>query len=788
MSGGGPVNANLNAMSKRPRFALYLVFGLTGFSALTLQVVWQRVISIHAGVDLFSITTVVSAFLAGLGLGSLAGGWLADRLGARRALAAFAASNAGIGVFAWLSIWLFYDLYRSVAPHVGGTLGAFGFHFLLLVVPTTLMGLSLPLVAKGVVERVETAGPLVGRLYAVNTVGAGLGAAVSGWFLVGSFGFEGTTRMAGTVNLVAAVGILALWRAAPARGTNAPVATAMSPVTGPQSPPPGGLFGGRTWPWYVVYGLTGAVALGLELVFFRVIDGLMRSNSYTFGHVLMLYLLLFGAGAALASRFVGRTSRPDRWFLGLQFGVGVAALGGLLALVYLPDLLGVEGVTRRHFAIDGYNVGGYHFSPPKELARLVFVHLLGPLLVMGAPVLLMGASFPFVQALIARQMGTLGRRTGLLLATNIVGNVVGTLVVGFVLLGWLGTSGTLRLLALLLVVPGVAAAFTLAGRRRLVATGVAVGVLGAAVAVFPSNRSLWAYFHSAQDLRFSLSEDRACVNALRETKGQDLLFINAASQNPYPFDDYHILIGMLPALVHDQPRSAMAVGLGIGATPFGMSLDQRLDALVVVEICGAEIDLLRRLADGGAPEPRRLFDDGRIDLRVGDGRRFLLRTDERFDVLTVDVIRPQSAFSGNLYSVEFYELVRSRLAPGGVMSQWAASARTLNSVTEVFPYVVGFPVPTYGSQFFLASQEPIRFDRAEVLRRLDGALSTAGLPIGTAQAESLRRYVSTVEPVTYRAGAGLAPVPDAHLNHDLAPRDEYFLNSSPLVPIRPASG
>ncbi|HVL28332.1 MAG TPA: fused MFS/spermidine synthase, partial [Acidimicrobiales bacterium] len=164
-------------MPGRLKAVLFALFAVTGFSALTLQVVWQRVISMHAGVDLFSFATVVSAFLAGLGIGSLVGGTLADRLGPRRSLLAFAFSNAGVGGFAWLSIRLFYDGYRAMVPHVSGTLGAFLFHFALLLVPTVLMGLSLPLVSRGIVDRVQDAGPLVGRLYAINTLGAGVGAA-----------------------------------------------------------------------------------------------------------------------------------------------------------------------------------------------------------------------------------------------------------------------------------------------------------------------------------------------------------------------------------------------------------------------------------------------------------------------------------------------------------------------------------------------------------------------------------------------------------------------------------
>ena len=763
-------------MHARQRLTLFAVFAVTGFSALTLQVVWQRVISLHAGVDLFSFTTVIAAFLAGLGLGSLLGGVLADRLGPRRSLLAFAGSNAGIGVFAWFSLWLFYDVYRSAVPHLEGTLAAFGFHFLLLIVPTTLMGLSLPLVSKGVVDRIDEAGPLVGRLYAVNTLGAGLGALISGWLLIGSLGFVGVVRLAGTLNLLAAVSIFTLWRMAERAATT----TEAPAPAGAPTPAAAAAGGGRTWPWFLVYGLTGAVALGLELVFFRLVDALMRSNSYTFGHVLGIYLLLFGTGAAIASRLVGRVQRPARWFLGIQFAVGVLALLGPLALIELPRRLGVYGPFESHFAIDGYNVGGYRFDSLREIARVGFVHVFGPLLIMGAPVLAMGASFPFVQRLVAERVDTLGRRTGLLLLANIAGNVTGTLIVGFLLIDLLGTSGTLRLLAALLLLPGLAAAFSAPKQRRpALAAGAAVLLLGL-TAIFPSNFRLWAYFHSAPEGEFALAEDRACVNALKKVEGEDFLFINATSQNGHPFDDFHVLVGLLPALIHPDPDRAMAVGLGIGATPYGMSRDPRVGHLDVVEICGGEVDLLHMLAARGATEMQRLLTDPRIDIHVGDGRKFLLSADERFDVLTVDVVRPQAAFSGNLYSVEFYELLRSRLAPDGLVSQWQATPRVLNSATEVFPHVLRIRVASYdGSQFMIASQQPITFDKAAVLERWRALEPTKAFT--PAQAASITQFLETLEPGEVSVTRKLS---EDHLNRDLAPRDEYFLNNSPDVTIR----
>ncbi|MDQ4068111.1 MAG: fused MFS/spermidine synthase [Actinomycetota bacterium] len=764
-------------MPRQLRAVLFAVFALTGFSALTLQVVWQRVISLHAGVDLFSVTTVVSAFLAGLGLGSLGGGVLADRLGPRRSVLAFAAAEAGVGLFAWASIWLFYDLYRHVAPSLGSTTAAFGFNFALLVVPTTLMGLSLPLLARGVVERIEDAGPLVGRLYGVNTIGAGVGAGVSGWLLVGSLGFESTVRLAGSLNLAAAVLVLAVTRAlrsAPAR--------AGGPGPAGRREPPLVATSARTWPWYVVYGLTGAVALGLEVVFFRVVDAMLRGNAYTFGHVLMLYLLLFGAGAAFGSRLVRRARRPGRWFLALQFGVGLTALAGLLVLVEV----GLGSPLEQQLAVDGYDPHQYDLGTPAQLARFGVVHLGGPLLIMGLPVLCMGASFPFVQALVAERVDTLGRRTGLLLATNVAGNVAGTLLVGFVLIDRLGTSGTLRLLAGLLVLPGLAfAATAAAGSHRVALGAVGVALLGALLAVFPSNVRLWAFFHHAHAGELTLREERACVNALKPFRGDDVLYVNGISQNGYPFDDFHVLIGLLPALIHPSPESTMAVGLGIGATPYGISREPRVRSLRVAELCGGELDLQRILAGRGATESARLLEDPRISVRVADGRKVLLTTDDRFDVTTVDVVRPQTGYSGALYSVEFYRLIASRLHDAGLFAQWAPTPRSLNSVTEAFPYVVRFAVPSYyDSQFVIASRRPIPFDRQAVLDRL------RGLPAGSFSSEQTRaltEFVAQVEPETIRGGAPAPPLDERHLNRDLRPRDEFFLNNPGEVQLRPRS-
>jgi predicted membrane-bound spermidine synthase len=738
------------------------LFAVTGFSALCLQVVWQRVISIHGGVDLFSSATVVAAFMAGLGLGNLVGGTLADRLGARRSILAFAIANFGIGLFGWASIAIFYDGYRAFAENVQSLPAAFAFHFLLLVVPTTLMGLSLPLLTRGVVRDIGEAAPVVSRLYAANTLGAAAGAAVGGWLLLGNLGFDGTVRLASSLNLVAAVIVLMLWSAAPREAQTPPA---------PGSPGAAAASSDRVRPWLALYAATGAAALALEVVYFRLVDGIMRSNSYTFAHVLTLYLLLFGAGAAVAGERARRAVRPDAAFLWIQFWIGAASLLGVLALLNAPPLFGLKQSLEQYFRGEGFIYGFESVTDLRSGMAAVFAHIIAPALVMGVPVFLMGYAYPFIAALVLRRASTLGRHTGALMACNIVGNVAGSLLAGFVMLDVLGTAGTLTLLAVVLMALGVVAALR-TPRMRVARAAAALGAAVALIAFFPANERLWGFLHGAPPERFALVEERSCVNALVERGGVQMLHLNAAAQNGYPYDDFHLLIGLFPALLHPNPENALAVGLGIGATPYGMLLDGRLRNVETVEICAGLGELLAKLGRLGARESRLLLDDPRHDLRAGDGRKRLLSADERYDIVTVDALRPQSGYSGNVYSVEFYELVASRLAQRGLFAQWVPTRRVLASVAQVFPYVATTVGPGPAT-FLVASNEPLPDGLAAAAQRF------RALPHGRLSPEqraSLGKFLEQAQLTPVRSGEPPAATAEKDLNRDLHPRDEYFLN------------
>lgn len=835
-------------LDRNGRRVVALVFVLTGAASLLTQITWQRVIALHAGVDLASSTLVVAAFLGGLGLGTLIGGRWADRLGARRALTALAGVNAAVAAWSTVSVWLLYDLYRALAPSLEGLGVRFGFNALVLLVPTVLQGLTLPLVAKAVTESARTAGSTIGRFNAANTIGAALGAFVGGWVLLGRFGFTEVTRLAalaqggaavvflglsragdrtvtrrsvarGTAVVAAGVGAAVLatdrmvlatpplarfhlplallsggvaylvglvafvWPAAPdpedGLAVEARAGADVAPVSARPTEADGGGGGDvrrdgparSPWRWYLAYGATGAVALGFEQVLFRLVDGVMRSNSYTFAHVLSLYLVLLGLGGAVGSWWRPRVHDDRRAFLWLQFGVGLSAVGALVLVTRVLPQHGLGDEFARWFNTDGFS-GGFEGSPTSD--RLLFGLGL-PLVLMGLPVLCMGAAFPFVQGLVTTDLSSLGRRTGGLVFANLVGNVTGALVTGFVLIDRWGTVGAYRALALPLVAAGlVAAGLARSWTGRSTQVGlVAVAVVAGAVWL-PSNDGLWATLHGTTPDAIDVAEDRSCASALeRYGDGRSQLTINGAGQNGHPFDDFHVLIGLLPALVHDGPVDALAIGLGIGSTSYAALASERTTSVTSVELCGGNYELVDLLAAEGIHEFEVLRDDPRHRSVTGDGRRHLVVGEDRYDVIVPDTVRPNSAGSGNLYSREFQELVSSRLADGGLTSAWIPTYRALNAVTATFPYVVSVEVRSYnGSELYLASHQPIELDRQELLARFDALPAEA---FGPEQRDSLRAFLADLEPECLNDGEVAAVTDPRAENRDLHPRDEYFI-------------
>jgi predicted membrane-bound spermidine synthase len=730
------------------RLGLYSVFFASGAAALIYQVGWQRVLSLHAGMDLFSVTTVVAAFMAGLGMGNLLGGAIADRLTPRRAILVYASAELLIGAFGWFSIWLLYDQYGSFSSYIRSNTSAFLFHFILLSIPTTLMGTTLPLLSRGVVRRNLEIAPMVGKLYGANTLGAAVGSiATADWWILGRVGLTVTVQIAACLSLASGLLALQIMRATDGAAAE-PVES--SPLTTPQT----ALFGKPTH-WIIVYGLTGFVALGLEVVWFRLLNVLMDSTTYTFSRLLALYLVFLGFGVMAGSRLSPKIQRPGQLFLWLQFAIGfVALLGPLLVVKYM----------------EAY---GQFYS---EAYQRLFRNIAAPLLVLPVPTFLMGFCFPLIQRLVAQTTATLGKRTGTLLFSNTVGAFLGTVLTGFLFLDVLGTPITLLMLSLSLMLLGLYVAHaSQRGTRRLVAELLVLSVAALSAASFPTGRSFWGPLHGTDPTKVTLLEDGTCVTSFVQHEANWLyhLKISGQGQGGIPFDDFHVRLGAVPALLHPNPKDVLVIGLGVGATLYGVSLDRRIGSIDCVEICAGEIGLLKGLRGRNVSEIDQLFSDPRIRITVQDGRKFLLDTMSRFDLIVSDTLLPRSAYSGSLYSLEFYELVRRRLKPGGLFAQWVATTRTLQTASYVFPYVYVLPHKVFplrtdsGQDIFVASELPIAVNPTILTERY------IHVNREHLQPDVEQRLVTYLKTASGDNGFQKSRIDLKTLNRDLFPRDEY---------------
>ncbi len=752
------------------------LLALTGATALALQVVWQRLVSLHVGVEATASAVVVAATLLGLGIGSLAGGSLVSRAAPARALRIVAAAEVVVAVVAFASPWLLGELFTSVAPGLAGRPAGLTLTFVILVVPSVAMGVSLPviggLLAGG--RPGADAGRSVGTLYAANSLGAAFGAVVSGWFLLGNLGYDLTARVGGLLALAAAAAYLLLSRTLPqepgpsrvpdrAPDSSPDTASADEPGTG------GGVAG-----WYLLYGLCGLAALALQQSMFRLVGATMRSNSYSFPTVIALYLTSFALGMAVGSAVVRRVRDPRRAFLWSQFGVGVAALGSLVVLTVVLPATPLGGVLRDWFNSDGY-ASGFNFGDP---GRLLLFGLLLPALVVVVPVGLMGLSFPFVERIVVDAEGSVGRSTGRLIAVGTIGNVVGVFVGAFVLVGAFGTAGTHVLVGAVLTVLGLLAAVRATTTPRRVVSGVAVVVVVVAlVATAPTNGELWARFVGADSTDdIILSEDVDCASVVERYGGSNFqLVINGASQNGYPFDDFHVLIGLVPSLIADRPGPALAVGFGAGSTAYGLLADDRRTSVTSVELCGGHYVVADQLAREGVPEYELLRDDPRHLPLTADGRRFLATTPERFDAIVVDTLRTTSSGSGQHFSTDFFALAADRLAPGGVFVEWIPTLRTRNSAARVFPHLVSLRVADYNdSDFMIGSWTPLEVTPELLVERFDRYAAASFPP---EQRARLREFLATWDVECINDGAVVDSVPSSAENRDRRPRDEFYLDN-----------
>jgi predicted membrane-bound spermidine synthase len=780
----------VTAMRSRAILAfVLLLFFVSGLAALLYQTIWQRMLGFFSGVDVYSVTITVAAFMAGLGCGSLAGGYLADRLSNKNLLFVFGAAEAIVALFALCSKWLYYDLLyirwnsladsRSLLPIV---------LFASLLLPTFCMGITLPILAKKFTEKIETASAIVGCLYGVNALGAAFGALATPWILLQHFSFPDILRIGASLNAICAVGALLTWWLAADRP-----ATTVQVSTPSEAARPLEVLFFPTSVWMLIYALSGFLALSLEIVWFRLLGVAQKSTSFTFPTLLAVYLAGLGLGAITSAPLAKRVRRPAAIFLAVQSTVTLyAAVAFTLFLQQVDHQPFFQPLWTYLGGYNPINAAGLlvtipawfssaRFTPDvwqsEQLTLLLYFIL--PFVLIAPSTFLMGVSFPILQKLIHDNAALLGRRVGWLQTWNIVGSMLGALLAGWVLLRWLGSSGTLKLL----VVLGGTFLFLLAwhiARRpavRLVCIIAAISLVSWIAAALPSSNELWAKLHGTQPQEIIAREGESGLSVLKgkpsafEQNGIGV-FSNGLGQSWLPYGRVHTEIGLLAALLHPNPEDVAIIGLGSGDTLYASGGNPRTRQLTCIEIVEPIYGTLKEVAPRiRYPALLGLLQDSRIQWLFTDGRAYIQRSGKKFDVIEADALRPGSAYSGNLYSCEYFRTVKAHLKPRGLAVTWTPTNRVLSSFIAIFPHAIAV------DEVAIGGDQAVDIDVEEILRRLADPFTS----------EYYKRIGTDVRPLITNLLAGkftrfspdIARPEKTDLNSDLFPRDEYMVPPQP---------
>ncbi len=686
---------------------------LSGLASLTYQIAWVRLLGLSFGSTSESIGTVLAAFFLGMALGSA----LAERITRHRinTLTPYIVLEVGIGVsgLGLLPILLHLDGLVALAPAFGTSLSLkFALAFLLLSIPSICMGATFPVLASIFIRREQDVGRRIGQFYSLNTAGAVLGAALSGFVFIPHWGLDGAVFIAAALNLTIVVAGLYFNK----RVALPPLDTARTPA-GQTAPPPGHDLAPFRARALLVLFATGLTSIATQVGWTKYLSIFTGTTIYGFAAILTVFLSGIAVGSWAMRSTLQRLRSP---------ALALAVLLVLLAASLLVTRAGLSWLPPLYEVVNQLQVPAVVYHGVKY--AIVF----GLLVV---PTFLFGALFPLNLHLYCGNLAGVRARLGTAYAVNMVASVLGATLAGFWLIPAFGTDVLLTVMAIgilvlsLLFVPGIKDRRV----RSLISGGAVLTLLAAWYAPHLNYEALIAAvdYKYDRDARVGrdpeflfLKEGKAGIITLVTYDGvYAKLQTNGINESILHMTDpnqallVETLLGLVPYMLHEGPETAFVVGFGGGITIRALTLTD-LTAIRVVELEPAVVEAGRALAGGEIPVLR----DPRVQLDFNDARNSLVVEPRTYDLIVSQPSHPWLAGAAGVYTQEFWGIVRARLQDGGIMAQWLnlfhMDTQTLRAIFQAFyaqfPHGLSFAETSTGDLLLIGSTKPLRFDVARM--------------------------------------------------------------------------
>jgi len=715
------------------RWLLYILILLSGAAGLVYEVVWARQLTLFIGNTAVANAAVLTAFMTGLAAGSLVLGRKADKI--TKPLLLYALLEVLIGLYGATTPWLFNILQAGYADFAGvvGVTGAYShlprflIAILAMLVPTFLMGGTLPLLVKYFTRQITRAQYTTARIYGINTLGATAGAFLAGFYLLPAMGITSTLLVAAAINIIVGLGVYLLLKHTALRQYQTPAETAGDIQTGSEVKLQ------RPSMLLIGFALSGFAALLYQVVWIHALILIIGVSVYAFSTVLTVFLSGIGLGSLLVGHWVRNTGIHKLLKIAfvLQLGVAISAAASLGLISQLPILF-VQGWETLH---DNFMVfQAYMFL---LTAAVIFI-----------PTLLLGALFPLITGVWSQSAGAVGRGVGDAYAANALGTIAGSAIGGLFILDWLGIEGSLHLASGVSIL--VAALFWYMASegqllwRRGMALPLSALLLVIAVMVLPGwDRTImqaqvfrYAKSYVSSDVRSEIDKYMSdaeflyyregihgTISVISRDRGKGyihkVLLNNGRADASNSGDmDTQILMGQLPLFLHDNPKDALVIGLGSGMTAGATLQNRSIEHLDIIEISPEVVEASHYFSR----ENYHVLDDPRANMIIADGRNYLLASDKKYDVIVSEPSHSWVTGVSNLFTREFMQQARDGLKDGGILVQWFQlygmdknSLRSLlKSVSDVFPFYTLW-APQGGDIIIVSSNEPLQIEYNKLL-------------------------------------------------------------------------